>query len=244
LTDRQSVKMARTVKHPDVRRSELIGCAQKLFYTKGYESTSVRDIVDAAGVAKGTFYYYFNSKQAILEAVVDELIVHSVTLVREIVSDPALNATEKWKMALGAVGSWKADHKEELIALMRMMQSDENALLYHKVQTQTVETIAPEMGKIAVQGVEEGLFDTQFAASAAEIALSSSLTLSNSVTDLILNPQNYEDPASELLRKVAAVQSAIERILGAEEGSLPLMDPDLAYVWFDKHGESGPEKIL
>ena len=236
--------MARTVKHPDVRRSELIGCAQKLFYTKGYESTSVRDIVDAAGVAKGTFYYYFDSKQAILEAVVDELIVHSVTLIQNIASDPALNATEKWKMALGAVGSWKADHKEKLIALMRMMQSDENALLYCKVQTKTVETIAPEMGKIAVQGVEEGLFDTEFAESAAEIALSSSLTLSNSLTDLILNPQNYENPAAELLRKVAAVQSAIERILGAEEGSLPLMDHDLAYVWFDQPGETAPEKIL
>jgi AcrR family transcriptional regulator len=236
--------MARTVKHPDVRRSELIGCAQKLFYRKGYESTSVRDIVDAAGVAKGTFYYYFDSKQAILEAVVDELIVHSATLIQEIASDPSLNATEKWKMALGAVGSWKADHKEELIALMRMMQSDENALLYYKVQNKTVETIAPELGKIALQGVEEGVFDTEFAESAAEIALSSSLTLSNSVTDLILNPQNYENPAAGLQQKVAAVQSAIERILGAEEGSLPMMDPDLAYVWFDKPGESAPEKML
>jgi hypothetical protein len=147
-------------------------------------------------------------------------------------------------MALGAVGSWKADHKEELIALMRMMQSDENALLYYKVQNKTVETIAPELGKIALQGVEEGVFDTEFAESAAEIALSSSLTLSNSVTDLILNPQNYENPAADLQQKVAAVQSAIERILGAEEGSLPMMDPDLAYVWFDKPGESAPEKML
>ena len=57
--------MTRIVKAPDVRRSELIACAQRLFYSMGYENTSVSDIVNEVGVAKGTFYYYFKSKQAI-----------------------------------------------------------------------------------------------------------------------------------------------------------------------------------
>ena len=74
--------MKRIVKDPDERRGELIACAQKLFYSKGYESTSVRDIVDEAGVAKGTFYYYFESKQAVLEAMIDELVAYSVALMR------------------------------------------------------------------------------------------------------------------------------------------------------------------
>ncbi len=60
--------MARIARAPDERRSEPITCAQKLFYTKGYESTSVSDIVTEVGAAKGTFYHYFESKQAILEA--------------------------------------------------------------------------------------------------------------------------------------------------------------------------------
>ena len=38
--------MTRIVKAPDERRSELIACAQELFYSKGYEGTSVRDIVE------------------------------------------------------------------------------------------------------------------------------------------------------------------------------------------------------
>jgi hypothetical protein len=47
--------MTRIVKAPDERRSELIATAQQLFYTKGYERTSVSDIVKAVGVAQGTF---------------------------------------------------------------------------------------------------------------------------------------------------------------------------------------------
>ena len=54
--------MARTVKEPDVRRNEILDVAQQFFYTKGYEQTSVHDIIDQIGIAKGTFYHYFGSK--------------------------------------------------------------------------------------------------------------------------------------------------------------------------------------
>ena len=79
--------MARVVKAPDVRRSELIACAQQLFFTNGYEKTSVSDIIAEVGVAKGTFYYYFDSKQAILEAMIDELLDQSMAILQEIVAD-------------------------------------------------------------------------------------------------------------------------------------------------------------
>ncbi len=49
--------MARIVKAPDERRTEFIETAQALFYTKGYERTSVNDIIEAVGVSKGAFYY-------------------------------------------------------------------------------------------------------------------------------------------------------------------------------------------
>ena len=79
--------MTRIVKAPDERRSELIATAQQLFYTTGYERTSVNDIVKAVGVAQGTFYYYFDSKQAILEALVAELTAQQHVLFQDIVTD-------------------------------------------------------------------------------------------------------------------------------------------------------------
>jgi len=107
--------MTRIVKAPEERRSELIACARELFYSKGYESTSVRDIVDKIGVAKGTFYYYFDSKLAVLEAMVDELISHSVALLHEIVADETLPVLEKWVQALQVVVAWKTERKADLV---------------------------------------------------------------------------------------------------------------------------------
>jgi AcrR family transcriptional regulator len=62
--------MARITKDPVVRRNEIIDVAEKLFYSIGYDETSVSDIVKAVGVAQGTFYNYFASKEAVLEALV------------------------------------------------------------------------------------------------------------------------------------------------------------------------------
>ena len=225
--------MPRITKKPDERRSELIDCAQRLFYSKGYESTSVRDIVDEVGVAKGTFYYYFDSKQAILEAMVDELVGQSVALMHEIVADETLPVLEKWVKAFEVVAAWKTARKAELLAILHVMQKDENVLMQYKVRTQTVDMAAPEFARIIAQGVEEGVFETEFVEDSAEIALSIMQTLYDTFAGILLNPDNYEDAAALARRKITSVETAIERVLGAPRGSLPLIDTQTFGAWFE-----------
>jgi AcrR family transcriptional regulator len=225
--------MTRITKDPDERRSELIACAQELFYTKGYESTSVRDIVDEVGVAKGTFYYYFDSKLGVLEAMVDEAISQSVALLHRIVADETLPVLEKWARAFQMVAAWKAGHKAELLAMLHAMQMDENLLLRYKVQTRTLQLLSPEFAKIITQGVEEGVFETVFVEESAEITLSIMQGLSDPVYGILLNPDNYEDPVALARRKITAVETAIERVLGAPQGSLPLIDERTFATWFE-----------
>jgi AcrR family transcriptional regulator len=225
--------MARIVKAPDERRSELIACAQKLFYSKGYESTSVRDIVDEVSVAKGTFYYYFDSKQAVLEAVVEELSAQRLALFEAIVADDALNAIQKWTQALQVIGDWKIERKDELLALVRVMQADENVLLLHKLRTQRAQMMVPILASIIEQGIEEGVFETAYAEEVAEILYVVAQTVSDGITDLLLIPDNYDYPEARARRKIAAGQTAIERILGAVPGSLPLADEQSLAAWFE-----------
>lgn len=54
--------MARVTKAPDVRREELLDVALKLCMSVGFDAMSVEQITATAGVAKGTFYHYFRSK--------------------------------------------------------------------------------------------------------------------------------------------------------------------------------------
>ena len=65
----------RVSKPPDQRRAELIAAARMLFDEHGVESVRVSDIVARVGVAQGTFYYHFQSKEAAVEAVVEEVVL-------------------------------------------------------------------------------------------------------------------------------------------------------------------------
>lgn len=223
--------MARSVKDPHERRRELIDCAQKLFYSKGYERTTVGDIVDELGVAKGTFYYYFDSKLAVLEAMVDEAITQSVALLHEIAADEMLPVLAKWSRAFQVVAAWKAERKSEMLAILRVMQMDENMVLQHKVRTRSVELLSPEFARIIGQGVEEGVFETEFVEESAGITLAIIQSLSDTLYDILLNPDNYQDSVVLARRRFAAVETAIERVLGAPPGSLSLVDPQAIAAW-------------
>jgi len=86
----------RVTKGPEVRQKELIAAAEELFREKGCEETSVSDIVRKVGVAQGTFYYYFESKDDILDAVLDHYLQgHMVPAVQGILADTTLNPRQK-----------------------------------------------------------------------------------------------------------------------------------------------------
>ena len=52
----------------------LLQIAYGLFISRGYENTSVDDIIEAAGIAKGTYYYHFESKEQTLEEVIGMML--------------------------------------------------------------------------------------------------------------------------------------------------------------------------
>lgn len=225
--------MTRITKAPDVRRSELIATAQHLFYTKGYERTSVSDIVKAVGVAKGTFYYYFETKMAVLEALIEDINAQSVAILREIVADDSLSALDKWHKAFQTTAAWKTDHKEELMTVIRVMFKPENIMLNQKITTEAVRVAAPEIAKIIAQGVKEGVFDTQYPEESAKIAYTIMQSVSTFFADLVLHPDQYDNRSELVRRKMEAVQTAVERVLGAPSGSLRLIDAQTIAAWFE-----------
>lgn len=78
-------------------RQRIITAADNLFYRRGYNQTSFQDISDATGIPRGNFYYYFKTKDEILNAVVDSRIAELADMLRKIDSDTD-NARERLLM--------------------------------------------------------------------------------------------------------------------------------------------------
>jgi AcrR family transcriptional regulator len=74
----------RVIKPAETRRAELLAAATRLFEERGFEEVTVADITEAAGVAKGTFYLYFDSKEALLDALRHDLTDSAASLLDDL----------------------------------------------------------------------------------------------------------------------------------------------------------------
>ncbi len=79
----------------DKRKNEIFDCAAGLFYTEGYDKTSIQQIIDSLGIAKGTFYHYFSSKFDLLNQLTLRETDEMVNSINLIVADEKINAVEK-----------------------------------------------------------------------------------------------------------------------------------------------------
>lgn len=104
--------MRRIVKDPVTRRTEILEAAGELFRQQGYVHTTVNAIILKAGVAKGTFYYYFKSKEEILEAFVQGMVDRLAAAYQTLADDPKQTALEKLRQMLRGQ-SRIAQHEQE-----------------------------------------------------------------------------------------------------------------------------------
>ncbi len=178
--------MARTIKHKEhaERRNEILDAAQRLIYTKGYEQMSIQEILDDLHMSKGAFYHYYDSKQALLEALIERTMDEMERLLVPIVEDPSLPALAKLQRYFDAAARWKAARKAYMIELMRMWYDDHNALFRQKVFAATIVRVTPLLTAIIRQGVQEGTFTTPYPDQAGEIVVS----LFQSLGDAFLAP--------------------------------------------------------
>ncbi len=139
----------------ETRRAELVSAAATLFARRGVANTAVSDIVKAAGVAQGTFYLYFESKDDVVLAVVerlsDAMIDDAATRV-----EAGQSAVEKMHILTGALSSVAA--KPDAAELIHLMHRPENRVLHDRLAEDLTPRLIPLVQSIIEQGVEEGVF--------------------------------------------------------------------------------------
>lgn len=148
--------MVRLRKEPDERKAELVETAGKLFGKRGYAATSVSDIVKAAGVAQGTFYWYFKSKEEILEAVAERMVEWMFGGVEEIVDDADMKADEKlWRIFESMLSSVESGGR-----MVEEFHAPKFSRYHDKMARYFIKRLIPVLSKVISEGVEQGVFDT------------------------------------------------------------------------------------
>src|SRR5581483_1127355 len=105
--------MARIVKEREyaVRRNAILDVARRLVESRGYEQMTIQDILNELKISKGAFYHYFDSKQALLEALIEHMQDEVDQLLSPIARDPHLSALDKLQRLFDSLAHWKTAQK-------------------------------------------------------------------------------------------------------------------------------------
>ena len=216
--------MARITKEYHVRKNEILDVAQELFFTKGYKQTSIESIIKKIGVAKGTFYYYFKSKEDLMDKLVKRMTNQILIEVKKITERTDLDALTKLNRAFIATRNVKLENIDLIKLYLKVLYKDENIILRHKIYMSNVDLLVPEFAKIIQQGVEEKVFNTPFSRKAARLIFELAQILSDSTAKLFLEMDENPEIIEKFEKEIDIYEDGIERIIGAKKGSINIVD--------------------
>ncbi len=198
--------MPRTHRPAAQRREEILNAAYTLFTTKGFQPTTMEDILKVVGIAKGTLYYHFPSKEQILKALVLRIVSQVEHQTRKI-ADSQAPAMEKLVAIMTAMRVEDAEAE-----IVEQFHAPGNAEFHLLSITAMIEHLTPILADVVAQGVSEGVFSTDRPYDAVELLLSAS--------GILLDHDIMDASPAELARRRESLIWASETLLGARPGSL------------------------
>ena len=183
------------------RQEQILDAARRLFLTKGYEATTIEDVLTAVGIAKGTLYHHFPGKEAILDAIVLRT-VDAIVQRAQAATDGPQPATTRFLAVVGA-----ARAPQEDIELAQQIRATGNLRLHVLAMTETWTRLVPILTRLVEEGAAAGELSTTDPRGSVEVILSAGLTM----LDGGLFPSVDDDDTSE--RRQDALMHAFTLLL-------------------------------
>lgn len=155
--------------HNNQKRNLILDTMQGLMNTSNAQGISVSDIAKKAGIGKGSIYYYFKSKEEILEAVIERSYSEAITKAKELVKNPELDALTKMEIVFCTC-------RDSSLELLRQeagnfFELQQSALLHQQYIKIMIRNLKPILADIIRQGNSEETMYCKSPEEAAEIAL-------------------------------------------------------------------------
>ncbi len=220
--------MVRIVKKADERRTEILEAAQRLFMSRGYDATTVNDLISAVGISKGAFYHHFSSKDDVLRALVWNMAEQGLAALSPIFEREDITPLEKLKSFFNSGQQYKKENAPALRSIIEVLFREENLRLRLQAAEQMTEIIVPHLGRVLEEGAKTGQFDIDDPVETARLVLNLGALLHEAFAVALKLAKSGNPDATLLLRKRTDIcERAIERLLGIPEGSLSIVDPEL-----------------
>lgn len=197
----------RVVKDAEDRKNEILDVAERLFCAKGFDNTSTNDILQEIGIARGTLYYHFKSKEDILDAMIQRLTNQMLAKASKIALDESVPVLERLTRTMLSLNV----DNELGNMIMEQVHRPQNALMHQKLEDILLERVNELITKIAKDGIKQGIMHTDYPDEAVEMIMIYSYKAFDSM-------MQYSEEEEQ--RKIRGFVYHTERVFGMERGAL------------------------
>jgi len=226
--------LPRVVKSPEVRHAELLDCAQRLFFERGYDNTTVNDIIAAAGLSKGAFYHYFASKEVLLEALAERLARDSLAELQPLLEDPSLDAIGRLNALFAGSRQLKVELAPQLRRTFSVLFRPENLMLFHRIDDALRQVTLPLIADLLRKGGDEGAFDVPDPEAFADMLLQLRLIfrdVSHRALSRAEQGGDIDAVAAEMDERLRLYGVAIDRLLKLPDGTIRAAEQGFAQAF-------------
>lgn len=199
--------MARN-KYPEITVEKILEVSQRLFLTKGYDNTTIQDIVDElGGLTRGAIYHHFKSKEEIMDALTDKMFRENNPF-DTVKNQKDLNGLQKMKMAM----SLNQSDRERVNLSLQAMPILKNPRILAGIIEANRQVLSPFWLELLTEGNKDGSIHTDYAKELSELI---------PLFDLWLTPSIYPATSEEIYHKFIFIKEIFDKM------GLPLIDDEI-----------------
>ncbi len=203
--------------------AELLEAAWQLLLEQGTGGMSVEAIVGRAELSKGTFFHFFPAKQDLLDALCARIADASWQHVNDELLRSDLDPLRRIDLFLQVSRAWRAERSRAIGALWSELARDENAALMNQVRALGVQRLTPLLARLLSEARDLGQIHLTDVDVVAELVVEWMYTAAEGNLRLLLKRRD-EATIDQVARRANATVAALERLLGAPEGSFRRVD--------------------
>ena len=212
------------MKKGDLKRAQILDAAERLFFEKGYDRTSVQDILDALGMSKGGFYHYFDSKESVLRSVSERRAESRFEKLSSELYGVRRSPVERLNLLLGMANLFEAEDVRFAALMLRLCYVEGDASMRDHQRRILLDRLAPYVADVIDEGVRDGSFHARHPMEVGRLLLLLALDTDEEACRMLAAEPDNPDAAIGMLELLNAWRDAAENLIGAPYGSVRLFD--------------------
>ena len=214
------------MKKGEMRRMEILDAAEHLFYEKGYEATSVQDILDALQLSKGGFYHHFDTKMSVLEAICERRAEAQFEAAANEIRPSREGTLERMNRLLAKLNLFEREEIPFIAMVLRISYQDGDLTLRERMKAVTVRLFLPLMDEIIAQGVAEKTFYTRHPGTVGRLLLLLAHDAADEAAAVLAANAGSPECVIEVIDLLNTYRDSVELLLNAPYGSVRIFEVD------------------